>query len=176
MCWLQFFKSEFQIRNGADVFIRQLFLGFNHNAELVYAISLFFIFLIIIYYNREVIDKSRLQISLLSGMLLESFIWGSLFVVIMGLSEKFLLSIMQRNILPEQFYLSIGAGIWEELLFRVGALGLISYILKHILGYKFLFSAFIAIIISSFLNKVSFLFCTKSPTQILKKRVSPSLS
>ena len=151
MCWFQFYKSEFQIRNGADVFIRQLFLAFGHNAELVYALSLLFIFLIIIFYNREVIDKSRLKISLLSFMFLESFIWGALFVVMMGLSEKLLLSIMQRNILPEQFYLSIGAGIWEELLFRVGMLGLIIYLLKHILGYNFLFSAFTAIIFSSFL-------------------------
>jgi membrane protease YdiL (CAAX protease family) len=62
-----------------------------------------------------------------------------------------LLTILGRNIIPEQFYLAIGAGIWEELLFRVGAIGFIIYFLKHILGYNRLFAALIAIFCSAVL-------------------------
>ena len=78
-------------------------------------------------------------------MLAESMLWCIGFIIIMSVSEKLLLSILERNIIPEQFYLAIGAGIWEELLFRIGAIGMIMLILKQIIGYSGTFSVVIAI-------------------------------
>jgi tetrahydromethanopterin S-methyltransferase subunit E len=69
----------------------------------------------------------------------------------MGISENILLIILERNIIHEQFYLSIGAGIWEELLFRVGTIGIIIYFMKYTLGYNNLFSVFMAIFLSALL-------------------------
>ena len=151
MCWYQYYGLKFQIRNGADVFIRQLFLSFGHYSELAYSLTLLIIFLVIVYLNWNVVEKGRLKISFLLFMLLESFIWCTVFIFLMGVSENIILSILERNIIPEQFYLSIGAGIWEELLFRVGATGIIIYFMKYLLGYNQLFSGFIAIICSAIL-------------------------
>ena len=151
MCWYQYYGLKFQIRNGADVFIRQLFLSFGHYSEMAYSLTLLIIFLVIVYYNWNVVKKGRLKISVLLFMLLESFIWCTIFIFIMGLSENIILSILERNIIPEQFYLSIGAGIWEELLFRVGGTGIIIYFMKYTLGYNQLYSGFIAIFCSAIL-------------------------
>ena len=130
MCWLQFFGSEYQIRNGADVFLRQLFIIFGDYSELVYSFILLIIFLLIMYFNRNIIKKGRLRISYLLFMLFESLFWCAIFIILIGFSEKILFSIMHRNVVPEQFYLSIGAGIWEEILFRVGAITFIVYFLS----------------------------------------------
>ena len=151
MCLYQYFGLKFQIRNGADVFVRQLFLSFGHYSELAYSLTLLIIFLVIVYFNWNVVIKGRLKISFLLFMLLESFIWCTVFIFLMGVSENIILSILERNIIPEQFYLSIGAGIWEELLFRVGATGIIIYFMKYSLAYNQLFSGFIAIFCSAIL-------------------------
>ena len=93
----------------------------------------------------------RLKFSFLCYMLIESIFWSLGFILIMSVSETLLLSIIERNIIPEQFYLAIGAGIWEELVFRVGLIGLILIFMTRIVGYKGIFSALLAVIISSVL-------------------------
>ena len=67
-------------------------------------------------------------------MLIESIFWSLGFIIIISISENLLLSILGRNMIPEQFYLAIGAGIWEELVFRVGLIGLILIFMKGILA------------------------------------------
>ena len=84
-------------------------------------------------------------------MIIESIFWSLVFILIMSISENFILSILQRNIIPEQFYLAIGAGIWEELVFRVGLIGLILIFMIRIVGYNGVFAALLAIIISAVL-------------------------
>jgi len=151
MCFIQFAGETLVIRNGADVFIRQLFDGFGRYAELVYGLFLFIIMFNIMYLNREVIKGGRLKFSFLFYMLIESIFWSLGFILIMSVSEDLLLSILERNIIPEQFYLAIGAGIWEELVFRVGLIGLILIFMIRIMGYNGIFASLLAIIISSVL-------------------------
>ena len=151
MCWLQFLGSEYQIRNGADVFLRQLFIMFGDYSELAYSSSLLIILLLIMFFNRDVIREGRLRISYLLFMLFESLFWCTVFIILMSFLENIPLSIMDRNIVPEHFYLSIGAGIWEEILFRVGAITFTVYLLKYILSYAHLFAISFAIISSALL-------------------------
>ena len=149
MCFIQFAGDTFAIRNGADVFIRQLFVGFGGHAELVYGLFLLIIMLSIMYKNRKVIKDGQLKFSILFYMLIESMVWSLGFIVIMNITENLLLSILKRNIISEQFYLAIGAGIWEELVFRVGLIGIILIFMTRVVGYNGVFAALLAIIISS---------------------------
>lgn len=151
MCWIQYFESSYEIRNGADVFLRQLFFGFGNLSEIVYGALLIMIFLVMLWYNRSVIEQGRLKISFLVFMFLESLIWTTGFIMVMSFSENMILSVMQRNVIPEQFYLAIGAGIWEELLFRAGAIALVSFLIELGMGYSQFFSVCIAIFISAVL-------------------------
>ena len=47
------FNSTVQIRNGADAMIRQAFLIFGPNSQLLYGLTLFIIFLSVSYKHRE---------------------------------------------------------------------------------------------------------------------------
>ena len=115
MCWVQYFDNPSEIRNGADVLIRRFFFGIGNNAERFYGAILMAIFLGVMLYNRKVIKNEKLKFEFLCLMVAESFLWCLGFIILMSVSEQILLSIMERNIIPEQFYLAIGAGIWEEL-------------------------------------------------------------
>ena len=148
MCWYQFINLDFQIRNGADAFLRQLFLNTGQHAEIVYALSLLVIFIIIIVLNKNIIITGNLKINYLLWMFFESFIWSVIFILLMKSYALNILSIFSQNILPSQIYLAIGAGIWEEFLFRVIILGVSINFMKYILGFNYLFSAFISIAIS----------------------------
>ena len=121
MCWIQYFGQSAEIRNGADVLLHQIIFGMVNGSEIVYGLL----------------------------MIVESLLWCIGFVIIMSVSEQLLLSIMERNIIPEQFYLAIGAGIWEELLFRVGAIGLSLSFLTKVVGYSGIYSVIIAVIFSA---------------------------
>ena len=61
MCLIQYGDDSIGIRNGADVFIRDLFIGFGSRSESIYAFVLLCSILIIMYYNREVIRNGNLK-------------------------------------------------------------------------------------------------------------------
>ena len=47
MCWIQFAGKSAVIRNGADVFLRQLIMGHNEHTESFYAFILIIVFFVI---------------------------------------------------------------------------------------------------------------------------------
>ena len=149
MCWFQFAGMATEIRNGADVFLRQLMMGCDKYSESIYGLLLIVLFFVIMFFNQNAVNNGRLKFSFLIYMLAESILWSFGFIIMMSISENLLLSILERNIIPEQFYLAIGAGIWEELLFRVGAIGFSLSFLTKVIGYSGFYSAFIAILLSA---------------------------
>ena len=151
MCWLQFVGMPTEIRNGADVFLRQLIMGYSEYSESIYGLILIIVFFVIMSFNQNAVKRGRLKLTFLIYMLAESILWSFGFIILMSISENLILSILERNIIPEQFYLAIGAGIWEELLFRFGAIGLALSLLTKIIGYSGIFSTLIAILFASVL-------------------------
>ena len=151
MCWIQFAGKSAEIRNGADVFLRQFIMGFGRHSESIYCILLIIVFCGIMIINRNMLKNGRLKFTFLIYMLAESLLWSLGFLIMMGIFESIILSILERNIIPEQFYLAIGAGIWEELLFRVGAIGLCLILLTKIIKYNVIYSSLIAILFAAVL-------------------------
>ena len=149
MCWIQYFGQSEEIRNGADVLIRQIIVGMGNGSEIVYALLLMIVLFGVMFLNRRVVRNGKFKFTFLLLMIVESLVWCIGFIIIMSASEQLLLSIMERNIIPEQFYLAIGAGIWEELLFRVGVIGLALSFLTKIVGYSGIYSVIIAVIFSA---------------------------
>jgi len=121
----------------------------GNGSEIVYGLLLMIIILGVMFLNRKVVKNGKLKFTFLLLMIVESLVWCIGFIIIMSASEQLLLSIMERNIIPEQFYLAIGAGIWEELLFRVGVIGLALSFLTKIVGYSGIYSVIIAVIFSA---------------------------
>tara|TARA_B100001105_G_scaffold190468_1_gene154692 strand:- start:289 stop:855 length:567 start_codon:yes stop_codon:yes gene_type:complete len=126
-------------------------MGFGRHSESIYGLLLIIVFCGIMIINRNMLKNGRLKFTFLIYMLAESLLWSLGFLIMMGVFESIILSILERNIIPEQFYLAIGAGIWEELLFRVGTIGLCLILLTKFLKYNVIYSSLIAILFAAVL-------------------------
>ena len=111
--------TEFSyIKNGADVLIEEVIstLGF----DIFYISSSLFllVFFIVAYYQKKNYQSFTIHKSYLAIMLFESFIYASLLLIFLGNMGLYLMDISVENI-QFNLILSLGAGIYEELIFRV---------------------------------------------------------
>jgi len=142
------FETNYHVRNGADVLIRQAFSVFGPASQFLYGFTLVLIFCSIGYKYREILLNGQINIRFLVLMIVESFIWcAGLLIAMKGINTLFLASPIASDLL-EQFYLSIGAGIWEELVFRLGLITVITYIINLIFRYGKSFSLFVSLFFS----------------------------
>ena len=65
MCWVQFAGKSVEIRNGADIFLRQLIMGFGEHAESIYGLLLIIVFFGIMLINRNMVKKGHLKFTFL---------------------------------------------------------------------------------------------------------------
>ena len=59
------FDSNFQIRNGADALLRQFFSFFGSQAQLIYGITLFAMFILVGVIHRNVLQEGSIKTSFL---------------------------------------------------------------------------------------------------------------
>ncbi|MBT3300482.1 MAG: CPBP family intramembrane metalloprotease [Candidatus Marinimicrobia bacterium] len=111
-------NDAFVLRNGADVFMRQFLTLFGVLG--VYGFSALFLlgFLATYFYHRHKWETVDFNSSYLIVMFLESIMWAVL--LYFSLAQA-MLTLMNPNgiMLTQQVVLAIGAGIYEEMLFRV---------------------------------------------------------
>ena len=143
----------YQVRNSADVIFRQFFNLFGSFSGLIYGFSIFILLGIIFFLNKENFIKFKIRFEYLFFMLFEGFLLGILLIFLLNNISLFSISdiVYQDNLLLN-LYLCIGAGIWEEALFRFF---LFSFI------YKFFSSSknsdtFLSFYISVFLSSLLF--------------------
>ncbi len=144
--------TEFNyIKNGADVLIENAIstLGF----DIFYiSFSLFLIaFFTIAYYRKKNYDSFKIYKSYLSLMLFESLIYASLLLFLLGNMGLYLMDVSVENI-QFNLILSLGAGIYEELIFRVFLFFILYRLVKFIFKSMGHFSTqFFALFLSSIL-------------------------
>ena len=140
-------------RNGVDVMVRSFFDEFGASGNIIYFIAILSIFLFIVANNYEVIKKGKINFNFLMYMLVESIFIASIFtLVIVSVSSMVIFELSeQHTTIFELFYLSVGAGIWEEILFRFIMMGSIIFVCNRIIDLSLPSSVFAAILMSSFL-------------------------
>ncbi|MBT4537972.1 MAG: CPBP family intramembrane metalloprotease [Candidatus Marinimicrobia bacterium] len=140
-------NTAYKLRNGADVLIRLFFQFFGKYAETFYIISLNLVIIsIILYHKREFSDSIKLPV--LSIMILEGMFWAfCLFLIFIFASQ--LLSVPTSFSTFEQFYLSLGAGIYEEIVFRFLLISILLFISHKLFGSGKVFSLMFSIVLSS---------------------------
>jgi len=142
------FEADYQIRNGADALIREFFSIFGPNSHLFYGLTLLLIFFSVAFRHRQILIMGELNIRFLVLMVIESFFWCTgLLIAMKGSNTLFLASPIRLDIL-EQFYLSVGAGIWEELIFRFGLISVFVYIINSLFRYGKSFSLLLSLFLS----------------------------
>lgn len=142
-------KSDIEgLRNGADVVTKQILSLFGMAG--FYALSILVLIILIALFYREMKDKEfNLNYRFLFIMLGESLIYAVLFGFIVGNITKIILQVPTSFSWKHQLVLSLGAGVYEEFLFRVVLISLFSLIFSKVVGLKRITSLGLAVIISS---------------------------
>jgi hypothetical protein len=129
------------VRNGADVLLKSLFVGLGGRIGLiVFGLVLLGTGAVLVYRDRR---SGKLRGRFFLGMAAESAVYAGLFGAVAGMLTALLLRGLVRLAvapdtrldLPTQLMISLGAGIYEELLFRVLIVGTIAWLARRVLGW-----------------------------------------
>ena len=132
------------VRNGADVLLKSLFVGLGgRRGLLVFDLLLLAVGLTFVLRDRRR-NPGPLQPRIFGGMLAEAIVGGLVFGVIAGALTAVILKGVPRLLIlqapalsvPTQLTVALGAGIYEELLFRVLLVGGLAVFARRVLGWR----------------------------------------
>ena len=149
ICFLYFKNSTYQVRNSADVVVRNFFDIFGPYSDYLYALTLSAILLFIYFINKSLKFKNVIEFKYLIIMFFEGILFGLLLVLLLNNINYINTYNVDYQIgLLLNLYLSIGAGIWEEILFRLFIFTFIYKIIKYYVSIDF-YNLFISVFLSS---------------------------
>jgi Type II CAAX prenyl endopeptidase Rce1-like len=128
------------VRNGADVLLKSAFVWLGgRTGVILFGVMLLGTGAVLIHRDRA---GGKLRPSLFLGMAAESVLYAALFGAVAGVLTGLLLGGVRlalapglRLDLPTQLMISLGAGIYEELLFRVLIVGALAWGARRLLGW-----------------------------------------
>jgi len=135
------------VRNGADFLMRNILESFDIYGLYALGFVFFFGFALSFIFFIKADRKKELKSNFLFFMFIESVLWS--FILYLMLS-KFMLVLMNPmgKMILQQVTLAIGAGIYEEFLFRVLLIAGLTRLLGFIFLWKQLSRKIVALIIS----------------------------
>lgn len=139
------------VRIAVDAWIKNLFSYFGTNVLSITLILVALLGLVILYRERD--KLSSLKFSYFVGMLVEASLYAFLLALIISTTVSSLMQLIQPEPIEslttlQQLALSLGAGLYEELFFRVILVSLLLFLLKFIFNKQWL-SFTVAIIAAS---------------------------
>ena len=158
IAFFKFNNTDIIIRNTADTILRDFIRLFSDNVFLIQSIIILFFLISYYIYNNKIKNSHTFNIKYFSFMYIEGFLYGLLLVYVLnGLNVFARLDTFQYNDYIISFYLCLGAGIWEEILFRLIIFNLIMYLASYLSNNNFLpllLSIFISSIIFSLFHYI----------------------
>ena len=145
------YNLPFEIRNGADVLLRQAFLTFGKIGNLTLFGILLFIPILFFLKAKKSNSENNIKISYLILMIAEGLFFGTLLYVIFINTHNLLILGKGGLGIFDKLYLAIGAGIFEEFIFRLLLIGLISYLILKVFKFDKMSIFIPLILISSFI-------------------------
>ena len=144
------------VRNGADVLLKELFLSIGGRYGLtMFNAALFGIGALLVWRDRRA-NREPMSGSVFAVMLLESAGYATLFGFVVGwltalvLRAPSMLAIGPSDLdLPTKLVTSLGAGIYEELLFRVLLTGGLLVLLRVLFGFSRPTAAIVSVVASA---------------------------
>ena len=169
---LLFRNSIYEVRNTGDLLLKNLLTLLQLNNPLALTIILLTLFgiVMVIGFRRESIPEFR-SIYLLY-MLGESLVWGVGLFLVMSLVAALPL---QMNTLVEgiaQFNLALGAGIYEELVFRAALIPAFAVIFHRAFGINIRFSQLIALVLAAAIFASFHLFMEEYQLAVFVQRIA----
>ena len=132
------------VRNGADVLLKSLFVGFGGRTGLIVFGALLVGWGAVLVGRDLRRSGGRLEGRVFAGMTLESVFYGLVFGVVAGQLTAMLLRAVPALAagglaafdLPTQLMISLGAGLYEELLFRVLLVSGLALLARSVFGWS----------------------------------------
>lgn len=139
------------MRNGADILFRQFFALYNVYGFYVVGFVVILSFLITYYFQSrgKKAGKFRGQFFLL--MLIESMAYGLLMFLLIDRLGGFTMSIGSSSEIRQMIVLALGAGVYEEFIFRVIFITAFLFLFKDIFKLHPAISGILSVILSSFI-------------------------
>lgn len=151
LCLLHYSHKDYQLRNSADVLIKNIFNNINPSFNIFITFILIGLFLWLVYGNYKILFKNGINLSYLLLMVIESIFWSFTLIILMQRFDILLLQISGQDNISNQLYLAIGAGIWEEMLFRVILIYISMKFFTILLKFKNINSIIYSLLLSSLL-------------------------
>ena len=150
LSFLIFSDKSYEIRNSADIFIRSYFYNFGTSSQFLYITFLISLMIFYIFLNiRKYKDYNFSPIYNLY-MMCEGVVYGLALMIILNGYSYFLKSkVYVYEDFFLNFYFSLGAGVWEEILFRLIIFNILLFLFKSFSSIKI--SYILSILISSIL-------------------------
>ena len=108
----------FVLRNGADVLMRQVLVVFGVYGAYGFSATFMVGFIIAFLRQKKHLKSMVVRGEYLLNMFFESVLYSALLFVLLGFFQTFLMSPASKQLF-QQIVLSLGAGIYEEFVFRV---------------------------------------------------------
>ena len=137
-----------QLRNGADVLMRQVLESFGIYGMYGFGGTFLIGFLIAFIRQKKNLRTSEIESRFLLIMFFESIVWATLLVIMMIKIPTFL-SLSNEDHLIQLVVLAIGAGIYEEFVFRVLLISGLAILFGLIFNWGEFGKTFLSVIISS---------------------------
>jgi len=126
--------SFFELRNSGEILIRSFFDTLGLTNPIIVSAILLCLFAIIMIRGYKLEKKPGLHANYIVYMLLESMLWGSLIFIALQLFTQLPLQLITMEEKLSNINLAIGAGIFEELIFRLVVIAAILIILQRGIG------------------------------------------
>ena len=136
------------MRNGADALMRQILSAFGMNGFYWMGVIFFLGFILVFIYQKQYWYDMEVNSEFLPLMLAESMAWAMGLYFFMS-NVYILLMNPNGSILIQQVTLAVGAGIYEEILFRVILIAAIGGILGFIFQWSDMLKNWVAMIIAA---------------------------
>lgn len=136
------------MRNGADALMRQIFSALGVNGLYWMGVLFFIGFLMVFLIQRKYWKETPINVEYLFLMMGESLLWAGILYLFMS-KVHILLMNPTSSIIIQQVTLAVGAGIYEEFLFRVLLISGIAAILGLILQWNDILKKWIAMVIAA---------------------------
>lgn len=134
------------LRNGADILFRQFFGLFNVYGFYLVGFLVLTALLLAFYFHHRNEERRQFQSKFFLMMLLESTLFAMLMFVFVQKIGSVLLTNAYTSGKKEMIVLALGAGVYEEFIFRVVLISGFTFFLKDILRLRTVTSVVLAII------------------------------
>ena len=135
------------LRNGADALMRKMLSIFGITGLFWIGGLFLFGFLIIYFFQKYSWDEYDIKSRYFISMVLESMMWSYILFIFMS-NMHILLMVTNGYRIIQNVTLAIGAGIYEEILFRVILIFLFNYVFKLVFRWNNYLRTGISIVLS----------------------------